>query len=137
MKVKVKERVNWPITILLILGLVTVIFPLYLTVVIAFKKPSEMTNSISGILSLPKSWSFSNFAEAMRVTDFWHSLGNSVLITIVTVVLSILIHSMIGYVIGRSKSTSNVISEILSHIAMICYAKINTGILHITNIYLW
>lgn len=26
MKVKVKERVNWPITILLILGLVTVIF---------------------------------------------------------------------------------------------------------------
>ena len=32
--------------------------------------------------------------------------GNSVLITIVTVVLSILIHSMIGYVIGRSKSTS-------------------------------
>ena len=38
MKVKVKERVNWPITILLILGLVTVIFPLYLTVVIAFKK---------------------------------------------------------------------------------------------------
>ena len=69
MKVKVKERVNWPITILLILGLVTVIFPLYLTVVIAFKKPSEMTNSISGILSLPKSWSFSNFAEAMRVTD--------------------------------------------------------------------
>lgn len=106
MKVKVKERVNWPITILLILGLITVIFPLYLTVVIAFKKPSEMTNSISGILSLPKSWSFSNFVEAMRVTDFWHSLGNSVLITIVTVVLSILIHSMIGYVIGRSKSTS-------------------------------
>ena len=26
MKVKVKERVNWPITILLILGLVTVIY---------------------------------------------------------------------------------------------------------------
>ena len=101
MKVKVKERVNWPITILLILGLVTVIFPLYLTIVIAFKKPSEMTNSISGILSLPKSWSFSNFAEAMRVTDFWHSLGNSLLITGVTVVLCILIHSLAGYLIGR------------------------------------
>jgi len=101
MKVKVKERVNWPITILLILGLVTVIFPLYLTIVIAFKKPSEMTNSISGILSLPKSWSFSNFAEAMQVTDFWHSLGNSLLITLATIVLAILIHSIAGYVIGR------------------------------------
>ena len=106
MKVKVKERVNWPITILLILGLVTVIFPLYLTVVIAFKKPSEMTNSISGILSLPKSWSFSNFAEAMRVTDFWNSLGNSLLITVVTVVLAMLIHSLLGYAIARNKAHS-------------------------------
>ena len=81
MEIKVKERVNWPITILLILGLITVAFPLYLTVVIAFKQPSEMTNSISGILSLPRNWSLANFAEAMRVTDFWNSLFNSVLIT--------------------------------------------------------
>ena len=101
-----KERVNWPVTILLILGLITVIFPLYLTVVIAFKKPSEMTNSISGILSLPKSWSLANFAEAMQVTDFWHSLGNSILITVITVVISILLHSMIGYAIGRNKGKS-------------------------------
>ena len=106
MKTKVKERVNWPVTILLILGLITVIFPLYLTVVIAFKKPSEMTNSISGILSLPKSWSLANFAEAMQVTDFWHSLGNSILITVITVVISILLHSMIGYAIGRNKVKS-------------------------------
>ena len=106
MKTKVKERVNWPVTILLILGLITVIFPLYLTVVIAFKKPSEMTNSISGILSLPKSWNLANFAEAMQVTDFWHSLGNSILITVITVVISILLHSMIGYAIGRNKGKS-------------------------------
>ena len=65
-----------------------------------------MTNSISGILSLPKSWSFANFAEAMRVTDFWHSLGNSILITVITVVISILLHSMIGYAIGRNKGKS-------------------------------
>ena len=106
MKVKVKERVNWPVTILLILGLITIIFPLYMTIVIAFKKPSEMTNSISGILSLPQSWSFDNFTEAMRVTDFWHSLGNSILITVVTVVISIVIHSMIGYAVGRNKGQS-------------------------------
>ncbi len=37
----------------------------------------------------------------MKVTDFWHSLGNSLLITIVTIVLAILIHSIAGYVIGR------------------------------------
>lgn len=104
-KVKVKEKVNMPITILLILGLITIIFPLYMTVIIAFKQPSEMTNSIAGILSLPKVWSFSNFAEAMRVTDFWHSLLNSVLITVITVVVSILLHSMIGYAVGRNKQS--------------------------------
>lgn len=104
MKEKVNERVNWPITILLIIGLITVAFPLYMTIVIAFKQPSEMTNSISGILSLPKSWSLANFAEAMRVTDFWRSLFNSFLITVITVVISILIHSMIGYAVGRNKA---------------------------------
>ena len=104
MKEKVNERVNWPITILLIIGLITVAFPLYMTIVIAFKQPSEMTNSISGILSLPKSWSLANFAEAMRVTDFWRSLFNSFMITVITVVISILIHSMIGYAVGRNKA---------------------------------
>lgn len=104
--IKVKERVNWPVTILLILGLITVAFPLYMTVVIAFKQPSEMTNSISGILSLPKTWSLANFAEAMRVTDFWRSLGNSIMITVITVVLSVVVHSLIGYAIGRNKAHS-------------------------------
>ncbi len=103
---KRKSDINWPVTILLILGLITIIFPLYMTVVIAFKQPSEMTNSISGILSLPKSWSLDNFAEAMRVTDFWHSLLNSVLVTGVTVVISIVVHSLIGYAIGRNKARS-------------------------------
>lgn len=103
---KIRERVNWPITIALIAGLITVIFPLYMTLVIAMKDPSEMTNDIVGILSLPKSFSLDNFAEAMEVTNFWQSLAISALITAVTVVLSILVHSMAGYVIGRAMQHS-------------------------------
>ena len=99
---KVKEKYNWPITILLIIGLITIIFPLYMTVVIAFKQPSEMTNSIEGILSLPQHWSLDNFRQAMEVTDFWHSLFNSFLITGITVVLSIVIHSVGGYALARN-----------------------------------
>lgn len=95
------RKTNKILTILLIIGTVTVFFPLYMAVIIAFKNPNEMTNDVAGALSLPKSWSFSNFAEAMQVTDFWHSLGNSLLITLVTIVLEILIHSIAGYVIGR------------------------------------
>ena len=101
---KAAREVNWPVTVLLILGLSTILFPLYMTIVIAFKQPSEMTNSISGILSLPKSWSLANFREAMEVTDFWNSLFNSLLITVLTVLLSIVLHSLLGYVVGRRKT---------------------------------
>ncbi len=103
---KYKEKVNWPVTILLIIGCVTVFFPLYMAIIIAFKQPSEMTNDIAGALRFPAHWSFSNFAEAMEVTDFWHSLGNSLMITLITVVLALLIHGIAAYAIGRSMATS-------------------------------
>lgn len=93
---------NMFLTIILLLGCVTVLFPLYMTIIIALKSPSEMTNDVAGALALPKTFSFSNFAEAMRVTNFWHSLLNSLIITGVTVVLSIIIHSVAGYAIGRN-----------------------------------
>lgn len=79
-----------------------------MAVIIAFKKPSEMTNDVAGALSFPKQWSFENFHQAMEVTDFWHSLGNSLLITLVTIVLAILIHSIAGYVIGRGMARKKV-----------------------------
>ena len=108
MKEKCKHtgKTNRPVTILLIMGCFTIFFPLYMAVIIAFKKPSEMTNDIMGALSFPSSWSFDNFAEAMRVTDFWNSLGNSLLITALTVIIAILVHSLAGYAIGRNMGNS-------------------------------
>ena len=106
MKAKENIKANWPVMVLLILGLSTIIFPLYMTIVIAVKNPSDMTTTISGILSLPKSWSLDNFRQAMEITDFWHSLGYSLLITSITIVLCILLHSMIGYVLGRTRAKS-------------------------------
>ena len=102
MKTKKIGGTNIFLTVILILGCLTVFFPLYMTIIIAFKQPSEMTNDISGALSLPQQFSISNFKEAMKVTNFWNSLSNSVIITVITIVLSILVHSTAGYVIGRN-----------------------------------
>lgn len=141
-KSKCAVHVNWPVTILLILGLSTIIFPLYMTIVIAFKQPSEMTNSISGILSLPKSWSFANFKEAMEVTDFWNSLANSLLITVATVVLSVVLHSMLGYVLGRTQAKQKgykliyfyVVSGMFVPFAILMMPLVKqTAILHLDN----
>lgn len=93
---------NMLVTVLLIIGTLTIFLPLYMTVIIALKTPAEMTNDVAGALSLPKVWSFSNFSEAMRVTDFWHSLANSLIITVASIGLSLVIHSMAGFAIGRT-----------------------------------
>ena len=103
-RIKGRERHNIFVTVLLILGCITILFPLYMTIIIALKSPSEMTNDIAGALSLPEKFSLDNFREAMRVTDFWHSLGNSILITGASIILSLVIHSMAGYAIGRAMS---------------------------------
>lgn len=80
------KAVNNVINVLLAIGCLTILFPLYMTIIIAFKKPSEMTNDVAGALGFPANWNFDNFVEAMRVTDFWRSLGNSLLLTGVTVI---------------------------------------------------
>ena len=45
------KKINWPVTLLLILGSLLIIFPLYLTITIAFKTPQELANNL---LALPK-----------------------------------------------------------------------------------
>lgn len=102
----INKKKNLPAMILLILGLSAIALPLYMTIIIAFKQPTEMTNSIAGILSLPQTWSLHNIKEAMRITDFWHSLGNSLMITIVTVGLSLVVHSLMGYALARNRKES-------------------------------
>ena len=42
----------------------------------------------------------------MEVTDFWRSLRNSLMISVLTVGLSIAIHSLMGYALGRNKAHS-------------------------------
>ena len=97
-----KEKSNILVTVLLLLGCVMILFPLYMTIVIALKSPSEMTNDVAGALSFPKSFSISNFREAMKVTNFWSSLTNSIIITGASILISLVIHSMAGYALGRA-----------------------------------
>lgn len=72
--VKVKEHYNWPVTILLIIGIVVVILlPLYMALMIAIKDPSDMNN----ILAFPKKIRLQNFADAWVMTDFPRKFFNT------------------------------------------------------------
>lgn len=97
---KVKERVNWPITIaLILLAIVVIVFPLYMTARISV---SETMPTGLEIFTLPAHWDFANFLEAIKETQFFSSFLNSLLITVVAVVVSILLHSLAAYAIGRN-----------------------------------
>ena len=92
-------KVNWPVTILLLICSLSILFPLYITIVIAFKQPSDM---VGNILSLPKVWSFSNFSQAIEMTNFPHTIFNSLVITAGAVILTIITNSLVAYVIARN-----------------------------------
>ena len=99
---KVKEKTNIPVTILLAIGALTILFPLYITILVAFKSPDQMTTDVVGLLSLPTTWNLNNFREAIATTNFPVVLLNSLLITGFAVVLVIITNSLVAYAIARN-----------------------------------
>ncbi|WP_409275066.1 carbohydrate ABC transporter permease [Neobacillus sp. SCS-31] len=94
-----QNRTNWTVTILLILGSLLILFPLYLTITIAFKTPPEMAGNLLG---LPKSWSFDNFTRAIEMTNFFNALKNSVIVSVVVTFFTVLTNSLVAYVVARN-----------------------------------
>ena len=108
-KVKVKEKHNWPVTILLIIGIIFVILlPLYMTLMIAIKDPSDMNN----ILALPKAIRLANFVEAWEMTDFPIKFRNTLFITVVNLVFTLITNSFVAYAITRNRDKSKFFSMV-------------------------
>lgn len=86
--------------VFIIIGCLVILFPLYLTVLTAFKTPEEMRVSF---LALPESLSFSNFIQAMEMTNYFQSFLNSLSITAVAIVFIILLGTSVSYSIARNQ----------------------------------
>ena len=93
-----KKKVNWPVTILMMIGALCILFPLLLTVMIALKSPQEMMD----VLAWPKELRWQNFSEAIEMTHFFRALKNSSLITVGAVALVVLTNSLVGYAVARN-----------------------------------
>lgn len=100
---KVKDKFNWPMTILLIaLAVIFILGPLYIAVVIAVKDPSDMAN----VLSWPKVFRWQNFADAWTMTNYPQKFFNTFFITVVNLLFTILSNSMVAYAITRNRGKS-------------------------------
>ena len=59
--------------------------------------------SQNGALALPRSFTFSNFAEAWSVGDFSHTYLNSAIVTLVKVPLGVIISAMLAFALAKLK----------------------------------
>lgn len=97
------KKINVPSTILIVIGSIFVLFPLYMVIIIAIKSPQQMADSI---LAIPSQFHFENFSNAIKQTNFFHAFRNSAIISFFAVVLTILTNSMVAYAIARGMKRS-------------------------------
>lgn len=94
---------------LIVLGLLAIyfLFPIYMALVNSFKTEAEMYRSVLGF---PKTFHFSNYAEAFKKANMLRSGWNTVVVTVTGIVGIVLFSSMAGYKLSRtSGALSNTI----------------------------
>lgn len=84
----------------IILGIIW-LAPFYLMAVNAFKTKKGI---FTDTLGLPSEFTFDNFSLAAEQLEFFHTLLNSLLITVVSVVIIVVFSSMAAYALARSKT---------------------------------
>lgn len=84
----------------LFLGVMALIylFPFLVSILLAFKDKKETAQNV---LALPRRLHLENFANAVEKANILHSMKNSVMVTVISVVLVLIVASMAGYAIGR------------------------------------
>lgn len=94
-----RSKTNWFATVFLIIGSMFILLPIYMAIIVAVKTPQDLAISVLG---LPDKFHWENFTDAMDVTNYYHTFGNSFFITFFAVVLTVLTNSMVAYAISRN-----------------------------------
>ncbi|CQR52519.1 carbohydrate ABC transporter permease [Paenibacillus riograndensis] len=100
-----RKTKNSSIYILMIIIAVLQLFPLYWLVISAFKDNSEIIGGT--VWALPTEWQLSNFTEAWVSAKVNQYFGNSVIVTLVTLLFVLLFASMMAYALTRMKFKYN------------------------------
>ncbi|MGG5461154.1 carbohydrate ABC transporter permease [Clostridium sp. B9] len=96
-----KTKKLWGLEVAMILLAMIWFTPIYYLLVTTFKSPKEAT---ANPLGLPSVWVFENYAEAWKKMEFPRALGNTVFITATAVILIVILGSMAGYALARTKT---------------------------------
>ena len=94
-----RSAVNIPLTLLAAVLSLTVLIPLYFTIVTALKSSDQLSGNG---LALPTSIHLENFSNAWKLTNFPNALLISGIVTVAAVILTILTNSLVAYAIARN-----------------------------------
>jgi raffinose/stachyose/melibiose transport system permease protein len=84
----------------LILCVFVALFPIVWVLLSSFKTNGEI---LSNGISLPKSFSFTGYHDALAMAPIFKFFANSVIITVITTICNVLIFAMAGYVFAKCK----------------------------------
>ncbi len=95
-----RVKVNWWLTALMLVASLTVLVPLYFSIVMALKTPEQIANGSGFELPNPVQWS--NFSDAYTLVNFPRAFLVTALVTVVTVLGAVLASSLVAYAIARN-----------------------------------
>lgn len=93
----------WPVfRAVIVIGLCFIIlYPLIYMVSAAFRPRAEMNDPT--VLWIPKTFTMSNIKDAIRAMDFWHTLGNTLVLNIGCSIIQVVTCALTGYGFARFK----------------------------------
>ncbi|GGG65725.1 carbohydrate ABC transporter permease [Paenibacillus radicis (ex Gao et al. 2016)] len=102
-----KKTGKWILEALLVVIALLFLSPIYIMIVNSFKTRSELYENA---LALPSSFSFEYYAQAMQKMNFMTAFGNSLFVTLVSLLFIVVLASMTAWMLVRS---NNRLSQII------------------------
>ena len=85
--------------IILIIGVILIVFPMWLVLINSFKSLDEASQSF---FALPSSINLDNVRELLNSQNYFHYVANSLIVTITSVVIVAVFVPMVSYAIARN-----------------------------------
>lgn len=94
-----KKKRNFGIYIVLIIGIILIVYPVFLTVITSLKTPQELSRSF---FAMPESLMLDNFKEILFQSEYPKTVWNTVVITVFSSLGVVVFIPMVSYSIARN-----------------------------------
>lgn len=92
------SKKNVPVYVILTLGALLILFPMYITLATTLKTSSESANSF---FTLPKSLYLGNYQKVLEDSKLYYAYGNTLMVTLVSLIGEMIILPPMGFAVSR------------------------------------